>query len=74
MSVILKGWLKQKVGKEYRWQMREPDFSSRLAKTIYLELFWLSTPPDFKVLEFRFSSPVRRRVAQAGQGVSARTV
>ena len=26
-----------------------------------------------KVLDFRLSSPVRRRVAQAGQGVSART-
>jgi hypothetical protein len=30
-------------------------------------------PYDFKVLAFRFSSPERRRVAQAGQEVSART-
>jgi hypothetical protein len=26
-----------------------------------------------EILGFRFSSPVRRRVAQAGQGISART-
>jgi hypothetical protein len=26
-----------------------------------------------KVLNFSFSSPVRRRVAEAGQGISART-
>ncbi|WP_212786847.1 hypothetical protein [Ferrigenium kumadai] len=31
--------------------------------------FWLM----YLTLNFRFSSPVRRRVAQAGQGMSART-
>jgi hypothetical protein len=39
-----------------------------------IKYWWAICPPyDFKDLVFRFSSPVRRRVAQAGQEISART-
>jgi len=48
-------------------------YRSRIVLPIYLGVVG-NMLPTTRVYGFWFSSPVRRRVAQAGQGISARTV
>ena len=51
-----------------------PMYRSRIVLATYLSMVGNLLPTRFLGLGFRFSSPVRRRVAEAGQGISARTV
>jgi len=60
------GWIKRYIF------LRDEMYRSQIVLLIYFNMVGNLLPT--RIYGFRFSSPVRRRVAEAGQGISARTV